>query len=177
MQNPTETLKTSLAFSSRIAVVGIGTELRADDAAGILAAKKVRDYARRSPALKERIRVFLGYTAPENMTGDILRFQPTTVILIDAAKMGRTPGSIDIIDHARIDGISGSTHQIPLSILVDYFTQSGVASVLIIGIEPKEMGEMAQPSEEVRAAAAETAAMVCRGATPAQETPSPQKNS
>ncbi|MHB9020154.1 MAG: hydrogenase maturation peptidase HycI [Minisyncoccota bacterium] len=128
-------LKKSLDGSSKVAVLGVGSELRADDAAGTLVARAVEEYCRKNGA-GSSVRVFFGETAPENLTGEIKKFEPSHLIILDAADTSEEPGTIKIITPEEINGISFSTHQMPLYVLVDYLKESLKCSILIIGIQP-----------------------------------------
>ena len=104
-------LKKRLKGAKRIAVLGVGSELRADDAAGMLVAKNLAN---------KNVEVFLAGAAPENFTGAIKKIKPTHVIIIDCADMKKKPGSVLLIDPARVSGVSFSTHTLPLNILAGY---------------------------------------------------------
>jgi hydrogenase 3 maturation protease len=123
----------------RIAIVGIGNEMRGDDAAGMLV---VRTLNLRVVNL-EHLRIIEGGHAPENATGDLRKFSPDLVLLIDAADMGNEAGSIALIPMEEIDGMSANTHSLPLSMLARYLTLELNCEVALLGIQPKsvEMGE------------------------------------
>jgi hydrogenase 3 maturation protease len=144
-------LQKKLKNAKRIALLGIGSTLRSDDAAGAMvaeqAAKKIRG-EKKQPAFK----VFFGATAPENLTGEIRTFKPSHVIMVDSANLGVKPGTVQLLDPAKIGGISFSTHALPLKMMADYLRESIKCKVLIVGIQPKslEFGEKVSP--EVRKA-------------------------
>jgi hydrogenase 3 maturation protease len=81
--------------------------------------------------------------APENRTGELRRFHPDLVILIDAAEMGARPGDIRWLSIDEIDGMSASTHTMPLSMLARYLLMECGCEVKILGIQPgyTEYGE------------------------------------
>jgi hydrogenase 3 maturation protease len=146
--------------NSRIAIVGVGNEMRGDDAAGMLI---VRALGLRVANL-EGLRIIEGGHAPENATGELRKFSPELVLLIDAADMGKEAGSIALIPMEQIDGVSASTHSLPLSMLARYLTLELKCEVALLGIQPKsvEMGETV--SDEVNQAVsdiAEEISMLC----------------
>ncbi|MEI8218324.1 MAG: hydrogenase maturation protease, partial [Elusimicrobiota bacterium] len=98
-----------------------------------------------------------GYTAPENITGEIRKFAPSHLIIIDAADTSDTPGTISFINPDDIAGISFSTHMMPLKILVDYITADTKCLIAIIGIQPQTLtfGQPVTPA--ITAAATELA--------------------
>jgi hydrogenase 3 maturation protease len=81
--------------------------------------------------------------APENATAGLRRFAPQVVLLIDAAEMGDVPGTIRWVDMEEIDGMSASTHTLPLSMLAKYLILELGCEVKILGIQPgsTEIGE------------------------------------
>jgi len=83
-----DALKAFFAGAERVAVMGIGSRLRGDDAAGLLTAALLRRaLARQQVGVKTL--VVSGDTAPENVTGEIKKFRPTHLLILDAADTGR----------------------------------------------------------------------------------------
>jgi hydrogenase 3 maturation protease len=73
--------------------------------------------------------------APENKTAEVRKFTPDLVLLIDAANMGKAPGSVEWISEEDIDGMSASTHSLPLSMLVKYLKLDLGCEVNVLGIQ------------------------------------------
>jgi hydrogenase 3 maturation protease len=119
-----------------VAVLALGSRLRADDAAGLLAAERLRAALRRRRG-KRRARVFLGETAPENLTGVIKRYKPTHLVVIDAAEMGLKAGHIHLVDSQTPHfNAALSTHNLPIGVLTDYLQRSTGCEVLVLGLQP-----------------------------------------
>jgi hydrogenase 3 maturation protease len=114
----------------RVAVMGIGNELRGDDAAGMLAARALRRLQHDSFLVVE------GATAPENYTGMLRRFQPDLVLLIDAAELGEQPGCVRWLSAADTEGLSASTHTTPPSMLARFLMETLGCEVALVGIQP-----------------------------------------
>ena len=127
-------LLSQATVDSRVAIVGIGNSLRCDDAAGILAARQLRES--RSLADLETVLVMDAGHAPENGTSQLRRFEPDVVLLIDAAEMGEQPGTIRLIEMDEIEGMSASTHTMPLSMLAKYLVLELNCQVLLLGVQP-----------------------------------------
>ncbi len=121
--------------------MGIGNTLRSDDAAGILVVRALLES--RSIRDLETVLVMDAGHAPENRTADLRRFEPDVVLLIDAAEMGEAPGTIRWIEMDEIEGISASTHSLPLSMLASYLNWELKCEVLLLGIQPanNDVGE------------------------------------
>ena len=114
--------------------MGIGNEMRADDAAGMRAARRLLEYE--CIRENERVRVILAEHAPENATWQLRGFAPHLVLLMDAASMDELPGAIRWIEMDDIEGMSASTHSLPLSMLARYLTLEFRCPVALIGIQP-----------------------------------------
>jgi hydrogenase 3 maturation protease len=132
MQKIREKLASRLRGARKIAILGVGSDLRGDDAAGLLVSSALAKTLKTSKA-----KVFLGDTAPENLTGEIRKFKPTHLIIIDSADFELKPGSIMIFDPGDIAGISFSTHRLPLKLIADYLHGAIKCKTVIIGIQPK----------------------------------------
>ena len=150
MRKIKEILKTRLEGAERVALLGIGSEMRADDAAGILVA---RELELKQPSFGERVRVFVGHASPESLTGEIKRYRPTHLLIVDAADLGLEPGGSRIIQKSEIDGVSFSTHRLPTRILADYLEGELSCEIIIIGIQPLTMELLKPASETIRESA------------------------
>lgn len=129
----------------RIAILGVGNQFRSDDGAGVLIARAL---ANRECALDtEHLLIIEAGHAPENTTGELRKFAPDLVLIIDAAEMGDEPGSIQCIPEESIDGMSASTHSLPLSMLARYLRLELNGTVTLLGIQPgsNEVGEQVSP--------------------------------
>jgi hydrogenase 3 maturation protease len=91
----------------------------------------------------EHILILEGGASPENLSGQLCKFAPDLVLFIDAADLGERPGTVRWISEGCIDGMSASTHSLPLSMLERYLTLELNCKVIILGIQPRsnEVGE------------------------------------
>ncbi|MDD5263578.1 MAG: hydrogenase 3 maturation endopeptidase HyCI [Candidatus Bipolaricaulis sp.] len=131
-------------------VVGVGSTLRSDDAAGLHIALALRTLA------LPHVFVLLGDTAPENVTGEVRRARPTHVLFVDAADLGEPPGSVRLLDAAEVGGMSSSTHTLPLGVIADYLTRELGCLVLFLGLQPRSVAFGDTLSDEVAGAVQET---------------------
>jgi len=131
MENLKALLKKKLKDAKKIAVLGIGSELRADDVAGLLVAEELKKIK------NSKLKVFLGSTAPENFTGEIIKYNPTHIIIVDSMDMDQKPGFTLLISPEEVGGVSFSTHMLPVKMMVDYLLASLKCEIIIIGIQPK----------------------------------------
>ena len=126
-------------------MLGIGNELRGDDAAGVLVARLLSSKGKKLISIE-------GGSAPENFTGVIIKAAPSHVVIVDSAWMELEPGSIRMIEARSIDGASFSTHTLPAGVLISYLKRSIECEVITMGIEPKSTEFGARISPEVKKA-------------------------
>jgi hydrogenase 3 maturation protease len=148
MQNLALILSQKLQTSDKTAILGIGSYLRGDDAAGIVACEEIKKHIGKSPKLK----VMIGATAPENLTGEIINFKPSHLIIIDSANLNLEPGEIKIINPLEIEGSSFSTHSLPLKVMIDYLRMFFECEFIFVGIQPKNIDMGNKLSKEVNQA-------------------------
>lgn len=149
-----QNLRSESGDAPRVAVLGVGNTLRSDDAAGVLVARSLS----RRATYGERLLILEGGQAPESQTARLRSFAPSVVLLVDAADMGREPGSVAWIAEDEVDGMSASTHSLPLSMLAKFLTLDLGCQVHLLGIQAasNEVGETVSP--EVLRAVEEVAA-------------------
>ena len=115
----------------RCALLGVGNELCMDDFAGM---EVVRTILRHG-----EFRDFLaveGGSAPENVTGVITSFAPETLIVVDAAFCGLSPGEYTVLSPDDITGKTFSTHMLPLPVMLSYLESVCGCTSAYIGIQP-----------------------------------------
>ena len=112
-------------------VVTVGNEMMADDAAGPLLARMMRD------APLDDWDVLDGGSAPENCLFKIREMAPEQVLIVDSAEMDLPPGAIRRIGRDQIGSLFlMTTHSLPLSYLMESI-QEFVPAVELIGIQPQ----------------------------------------
>jgi hydrogenase 3 maturation protease len=116
----------------RVAVLGIGHELRGDDAIGIAIARALQALV----SFSERLLVIDVGPAPENFTGMLRRFKPDLVLMVDAAHLDEAPGAVRWVPWRDTAGFSASTHALPLRILGDFLASELECEVVLLGIQP-----------------------------------------
>ena len=113
-------------------ILCIGNREGGDDAVGPYIADKLMKYGS-----KNLIIIDAGI-APENFTGVVKNHKPDRLIIIDAIEMELNPGEIRKVPPNRIGVMHVSTHGIPLSVLIKYFSQY-IDSITLLGIQPAQM--------------------------------------
>jgi hydrogenase 3 maturation protease len=126
---------------AEVVLLGIGSELRSDDAVGLVVARAASE-----PPIPA-IHCIEAGPAPENFTAEIRRIAPSHLIMVDAAQMDAKPGTTRLLDPARAGGASFATHGLPLGVLAGYLESEIGCAVMLIGIQPQslEFGEKLTP--------------------------------
>ena len=144
-----EDLGALLAGASRLAILGVGSELRSDDVAGLLVARKLAEVFPDSP----NVLAIEGATAPENFTGQIIRFGASDLVIVDCADLGGPPGTTRVFPADEIGGVSSNTHTLPLKIIVDYLNNFHPCRTVFVGITPASLAFLGAVDPAVNAAA------------------------
>jgi hydrogenase 3 maturation protease len=146
--NVEKELKVWLSNAKKVVVAGIGNPIRMDDFVGT---KIVQDLQK-----KVSVKIYLieCETVPENFIQKIIDFNPTHILLIDAAILGLKPGDSRLIKPERLAAFPAySTHALPLRIFCEYITKTTRAKITLLLIEPKnaDFGEGLTPEVETSA--------------------------
>jgi hydrogenase 3 maturation protease len=141
-------LKKWLTNGERVVVAGIGNPIRSDDFVGVKIVQNLQG------KISERVYLIECETVPESFLQPIVEFNPTHVLLIDAAIIGLKPGEMRLMDPQRIaDFPAISTHMLPLRLFCEYLTATTKAKIALLLIEPKnvEFGEGLTPDVQAGA--------------------------
>jgi hydrogenase 3 maturation protease len=132
------------AGSRTVVVLGVGSELRSDDAAGLHVSNALKK------AALPGVHAIDAGPAPENCTAEIRRLRPFHLIIVDCALMGEEPGTLKVFKPSEIAGVSFGTHGLPLSVLADYLQTETGCTAAVLGIQPvtTEFGEVLSPRIE-----------------------------
>jgi hydrogenase 3 maturation protease len=133
----------------RVAVLGIGNDLSGDDAVGVRIARDLQSRLGPQPDCL----VLDAGTAPENFTAPLRRFRPDLVLLVDAAHLSEEPGTVGWIDWQDTDGLSGSTHTLPPSVLAAFLVKELGCRLALLVVQPAHLEFDLPLSAPVEAAA------------------------
>jgi hydrogenase 3 maturation protease len=112
-------------------LLGIGNTLHGDDGVGNYIASRFR--ARGWNAID------CG-TMPENFSAVVRRHHPEILVLVDATDLGLPAGEFRSVGDDLIEDVSLGTHNLPLSLLIKFLSESA-GRVLFIGVQPQHLGE------------------------------------
>lgn len=158
-------LRREVELPPRVAVLGLGHELRQDDAAGLLVAQALR------PFNSDTFFAVVGGAAPENCSGQLTDFAPHLLVVVDAAKLDAPPGTVQVLNWRAATGFSGSSHTLPLRIVLQYITAVAPCRVLLLGIRPQHLGFGTAVSPAVQQAVMDITIELTRVAAPLEYTP------
>jgi len=127
-----EELRNFILGAKKIAILGLGNDLRSDDGLGLYFIEKLS-------IDDPRVMIENVGSVPEGFTQPLAEFGADRIIMIDAADMRKSPGHTELITKDRIGGISISTHSMPLSFLMMYLEQATGGKTVLIGIQPKNI--------------------------------------
>jgi len=133
-----------------VVIAGIGNPIRCDDFVGL---KIVQDLQGK---VSTKVHLIECETVPESFMDEIASFQPSHVLLIDAALLGLKPAEAHLYDAEKVTNFPAiSTHMLPLRVFCDYVTTITKSKLALLLIEPKctDFGEGLTP--EVATAAAQ----------------------
>jgi hydrogenase 3 maturation protease len=141
-------LKSWLSDARRVVLAGVGNPLRKDDFVGVEVVRGLRNKVSQSVYLIEC------ETVPESFIGPITEFNPTHILLIDAALLNQKPGSSRLIDPDQLASIPAiSTHALPLQIFCQYLAETTSANIALLAIQPEDATFGEGLTEEVEKAA------------------------
>ncbi len=147
MQSLKSYLEARFAGAKRLAILGAGSVLKADDAAGCVIVENLKAIVNNPNVL-----LCVGETAPENYSGKICAFQPTHVLLLDAADVGGVPGEVVEINPSDVGGPTFCSHMLPLRIMVSYIVDQTGADTALLGIQYQSIAFDAEMTAPVKAA-------------------------
>ena len=134
MQTIESSLQRWFSNARRVVIAGVGSSLRKDDFIGVKIVRNLRKKGLHSVYLIEC------ETVPESFIKPIREFNPTHVLIIDAAQLNLQPGSSKLIESNEIAGVPISTHGLPLHIFCEYLVKITDAKVALLAIQPRETG-------------------------------------
>lgn len=146
--NVEKKLKKWLSDAERVVITGIGNPIRMDDFVGV---KIVQDLKGK---VSEKVYLIECETVPESFIQQIVDFNPTHILIIDAAILGMKPGESRLIKPKQLTMAPAfSTHMLPLRIFCEYLAKTTKAKIALLVIEPKKVdfGEGLTPEVEAEA--------------------------
>ena len=136
-----------------LVLMGIGNSWRRDDAAGPALIQRV--------AGRLRAHCIDAGSAPERHLGEAVRSAPDSIVLVDAVDFGGSPGETAAFLPGDLPERIGTTHDVPLALLMRYLEAESGATVLLVGIQPASTVFGVGISTEVEACVGSLASLFC----------------
>jgi len=128
----------------KVVTVGMGNALKGDDGAGCALVRKIRG--------KTNALCIDAGSAPENYLGKIIKEKPDTVLFVDAADIGKSPGNCAFLKKEEILKTGFTTHDMNAGMLIEYLEKETKADIYLLGIQPRSVAFGEGLSEEVKKA-------------------------
>jgi hydrogenase 3 maturation protease len=126
-------LKKWFSNAERVVIAGIGNPIRMDDFVGV---KIVQDLHGK---VSEKVYLIECETVPENFLQQIIDFNSTHILLIDAAVLGLKPGESRLVNPEQLANFPVySTHMLPLRLFCEYLAKATKAKIALLLVEPKK---------------------------------------
>lgn len=145
--------------SSPLHLVGVGNELRADDAVGLVIVSQLRAKLGGAPA--PGLKIHPGCQEPERLLAKLASGEGR-IVVFDAVEASGEPG--DVVVRSMADTKYGffGTHNIPLKLVPGI--DGRLDDVFLVGVQPESLDVRHGLSETVRAAARQIVSAVAEGA-------------
>lgn len=129
----------------RVAILGIGNELRGDDGFGPYLVESIKG--------KVDAALFNCGTVLENYYNPIVKAKPDVIILLDIVNFEGPYGEIGIFEKDDILKVGFSTHNISPKVFLEMLTNTIAADIIMIGVKPKVTAFGSDISLEVKESA------------------------
>ncbi|MEM2102951.1 MAG: hydrogenase 3 maturation endopeptidase HyCI [Candidatus Bathyarchaeia archaeon] len=134
--------------AQRVVIAGIGNPIRMDDFVGV---KIVRELRGKVPV---NVHLIECETVPEGFAHEIVEFDPTHILLIDAAALGAEAGRVILFPPEKLASFPAiSSHVLPLRIFCDFLKENTKAKIALLLIQPEKVGFGEHMSRRVEASA------------------------
>ena len=126
-------LKDWFAGAGKIVIAGIGNSIRRDDFVGVKIIQNLEG------KISKNVQLIECETVPESFLEPMIEFNPSHVLLIDAAILGSEPGDISLIDPESVAEVPAvTTHMLPLRRFCEYITKMTGAKIALLLVEPED---------------------------------------
>ncbi|WP_455282040.1 hydrogenase maturation peptidase HycI, partial [[Eubacterium] cellulosolvens] len=117
----------------RLVIIGIGNLLKSDDGLGVVIVNELQGKT------TENVLLIDCGTVPETYVGPVRKFNPSHVLMMDAAELSSKPGTVRFVFPDEIQGLSISTHTLPLNVFADYLKKETNTKIALLAVQPKNL--------------------------------------
>ena len=141
----------------KLAVIGIGNPLRHDDQVGLEIVHQLNNQFQDA-----RVLVIESESVPENYLDTIATFNPSHVLILDAALLNLPAGTARFMESLPVVPSSISTHTLPLHLFTSYLQRIIDIQIGFLLIQPADITFGEGLSPEVQATASGVTATLCK---------------
>jgi len=153
--NIEQELRKWLDGAERVVVAGIGNPIRSDDFVGV---KIVQGLKAKVP---DRVMLIECETVPEAYLQHITEFEPTHVLLVDAAILALRPGESRLVEPSKLTDFQAlSSHMLPLRLFCEYISASTKAKISLLLVQPGNTDFGEEMTDDVKVVAQEITAIL-----------------
>ena len=146
-------------LEGKVAVVGVGDTERGDDGVGPLVAQLLAEAGVQG--------VIDSGASPELDTWRLREMRPDSVLFVDAAAIGGSPGDAALLSPADLRKSGFDTHRAPLKLTMEYLENDLGCRCFLLAVEPRDVRQGAEMCPEVRRSATDLAGILLEcGAKP-----------
>jgi hydrogenase 3 maturation protease len=149
-------LETFLKDATRVVVIGMGNELRGDDAVGLEIVRLLKTHQ------SQRLTVYEGHMTPEAFIAPACSLKPSHLLIVDAAELRQQPGTWRLLSRDEIQTRLFTTHYLPATAVADELSSRCGTKVAFLGVQPKSREITFSRSPECMKAARDIAALLQR---------------
>ena len=148
-------LRKWLEGAERVVIAGIGNPIRSDDFVGV---KIVQGLKAKVP---DRVMLIECETVPEVYLQHITEFEPTHVLLVDAAILALRPGESRLVEPSKLTDFQAlSSHMLPLRLFCEYINASTKAKISLLLVQPGNTDFGEEMTDDVKVVAQEITAIL-----------------
>lgn len=153
--NIEQELRKWLEGAERVVVAGIGNPIRSDDFVGV---KIVQGLKAKVPG---RVMLIECEMVPEAYLQQITEFEPTHVLLVDAAILALRPGESRLVEPSKLADFQAlSTHMLPLRLFCECINASTKAKISLLLVQPGNTDFGEEMTDDVKVVAQEITAIL-----------------
>jgi hydrogenase 3 maturation protease len=149
-------LETFLRDATRVVVIGMGNELRGDDAVGLEVVRILKAHQ------GSRLTVYEGHMTPEAFIAPACSLKPSHLLIIDAAELKQKPGTWRLLSRDEIQTGLFTTHYLPATAVADELSHRCGTKVAFLGVQPKSRETTFTRNTECKKAAQDIAILLQR---------------
>ena len=127
-------MSTWILYYKRLVIIGVGNTLRHDDNVGIEVVRRLK-----KTLVRDTILLIESESIPENFIEPIVRFNPSHILIIDAALLGLEPGTVKLSNFSEVTTVSISTHTLPIQLFCSYLSKVTTSKIGLLLIQPKRV--------------------------------------